>query len=61
MIKFLEKLCCCCSIKIGGYILGIAHIIFLPVLIYVGFELAEDFDIGVDVLGRGEHDKFQKM
>ena len=53
MSSFLEKLCCCCSIEIGGYILGIIHLTYLVVLIYVGFDFAEYFEIGVGFYGKG--------
>lgn len=60
MSEFLEKICCCWSIKIGGYILGVSKLLNLGALIVYGIEIDKKLKLGVDVVGQGKNEYISK-
>ena len=61
MSEFLEKLCCCIPIKIGGYLLGSLELVNLGLLIVFGINIAEQLEHGVDVVGKGKNKYNSKL
>lgn len=57
MSEFLEKPCCCCSIKTGGYFLGVFQFLSLILSIALGRETDENLKLGLDFIGYGKHTK----
>lgn len=54
MNKTLEKLCCCCSIQIGGYIIASVEIVVAIFLFGILFIFTDEaFDFPVEFVGKG--------
>lgn len=57
MSRFFDKLCCCCSIKTGGYIVGAFELLNLVAFVWAALDLAEILDeYEPEIVGKGKHE-----